>query len=114
MEDSEMEPLSVGDTITVTDTVYRRKVSGTVLPSDMLFHNDDQRFDEFELEVIEKAYEGTNARGHVANEIFVVEMEDGSRTEVEYRGRCPITGQPGEAIRESNSQGATQAYVWER
>ena len=114
MEDSEMEPLSAGDTITVTDTVYSRKVSGTVLPSDTLFQNDDQRFDKFELEVIEKTYEGTDAMGRIVNEVFVVEMEDGSHTKVEYSGRCPITGRPGEAIRESNSQGASQAYVWER
>ena len=112
MATTEARHLEEGDVIMLTGTVYSRKVSGTVLPSDVRFSNNDQRIDCYGVKILERVYTGENAMGDLRYEVFRVRTEDGEETTVEYRGRCSGTAQTGEAIQESNSMGTSQRYIW--
>lgn len=106
MGDSELE---VGDTIYLIGTVQSRTVLGTDLPAGVMLANSDQRFDHYEVEILEEVSRMTNWRDNVQSQTFRVRTEDGTETKVRYRGRSHCGGN---ALSQSNSQGAQQSWNW--
>jgi hypothetical protein len=111
MEEEVNHPVE-GDTLILTDTVYSRKVLGTTLPCGYKLADSDQRFDSYEVEVVNR--DTQKVRGSISRETLTIKTEDGDVTEVTYRGREPIAGTAGECITEKNSQNAEQAYTWHK
>jgi hypothetical protein len=101
-----------GDTLILTGIVHKRAIIGLTLPCGYKLANSDQRFDTYEVDVIERDTRKIN--GRISTETLTLETEDGDVTKVTYRGREPIAGVPGSSITESNSQGAQQAYNWKK
>jgi hypothetical protein len=116
MKGDQLHPCE-GDTLVLTGIVHDKCVSGTGLPTGYKMAKTDQTFDQFPVEVVEikRFYKDFgNSDSPVLKEVLILEKPNGETTRAEYRGREPIAGQPGSSIRASNSQGATQGYVWEK
>jgi len=101
-----------GDTLKLTDIVHERAILGTGLPCGYKLADCDQTFDEYLVEVTN--INTHEIRGKISSETLTLLTEDGDTVKVTYRGREPIAGTPGGSLRASNSQGASQGYVWEK
>lgn len=103
---------SEGDTLVLTGIVHNRAILGTGLPSGKKLANKDERFDEYTVEVVDIRQVTVGDR--LTYEILTLETEDGETTSATYKGREEITGNAGQPIRASNSQGSSQGYIWEK
>jgi len=101
-----------GDTLKLTDIVHSRAILGTGLPCGYQLADADQTFDEYLVEVTNISTH--KVRDRISSETLTLLTEDGDTVKVTYRGREPIAGSPGSSLRASNSQGASQGYVWEK
>jgi len=84
---SDTRPLEVGETIALTDTVHSKSVVGLDLPANAKFANEDQRFDTFEVEILEEVRRTEAPPGNISSQLFRVRGEDGTETTVSYGGR---------------------------
>lgn len=101
-----------GDTLKLTGIVHKRAILGTGLPCGYKLADSDQTFDEYLVEVVDRTTH--KVRDRISSETLTLLTEDGDTVKVTYRGREPIAGTPGASLRASNSQGASQAYPWEK
>ena len=108
---SDTRPLEVGETIALTDTVHSKSVVGLDLPANAKFANEDQRFDTFEVEILEEVRRTEAPPGNISSQLFRVRGEDGTETTVSYGGRSFIGDH---TLSQSNSQGSQQSWTWER
>jgi len=116
MKGDDLHPCE-GDTLVLTGIVHDKCVSGTGLPTGYKMAKTDQTFDQFVVEVVDVQQfhkEYNNPNSPVTREVLTLEKPNGETITAEYRGREPIAGIAGSAIRASNSQGATQGYTWEK
>jgi len=96
---------SEGDTLVLTDTLYDKTVIGTGLPSNSKLANKDERFDAYEVTVVDVSSYSDDV------EYLTLQTEDGNEVTARYRGKCRIS--PSTSISVSNSQNANQKYIWE-
>jgi hypothetical protein len=97
-----------GDTLVLTDIVHDKCIVGLPLPSGYKLKNSDQTFDNYEITV------ENITTTHRNRQMLTVSKEDGTKVNVIYRGREPVSGIPGQPIRASNSQGAGQGWNWHK
>ena len=109
---SETKHPEEGDTLMLTDTVYRKGVLGTGLPANAKLANEDQRFDRYPVTV--ENIKQIKIDGRISKEVLTLKKPNGETVKVQYKGREPIAGNAGESIIASNRQRATQLYTWEK
>jgi hypothetical protein len=95
-----------GDTLVLTGTVYNRPICGLPLPAGTEFANSDQTFDQLTVDVIE-------VETYLNSERITLELPSGETAHVTYRGKSAVVPS-GNPLSCSNSQGAEQAYTWEK
>ena len=103
-----------GDDLVLTGIVYNRSIIGLDLPNGYKTANQDQTFDEYPVKVIDIEQDRLIADDRLVKEIITLEKPDGTTTKVTYNGREKIAGSPGMSFDTQNSQGACQAYTWEK
>jgi hypothetical protein len=101
-----------GDELVLTDVTLNKTVIGTGLPTGTKMFDTDQRFDEYNVTVLEVKDVGLVETD--SKQSILLEKPDGSTTCVEYSGHEKICGSAGEPLKATNSSGAHQYYTWHK